>query len=57
MTELELKALCIFMMCHDDGDYSNSRKSIDHRDEVMALANRTAMIYGYSDWIDAYHKL
>lgn len=57
MTREELRALCIFMMCNDDGNYSKNRKSIDHRDEVVALANRTAIIYGYLDWIDAYHKL
>jgi len=51
MTRLELKALCIFLMCHDDHAHG------DHRAELCALASRTAIIYGYLDWIDAYHKL
>lgn len=51
MTREELKALCTFIMCHDDECVG------DGRVELMALANRTAIIYGYLDWIDAYHKL
>lgn len=51
MTREELKALCIFLMCHDANIIG------DHGSEVRNLANRTAIIYGYLDWIDAYHKL
>lgn len=51
MTKAELRALCIFLMYHDN-TYEG-----DCREELLTLANRTAIIYGYLDWIDAYHKL
>lgn len=51
MTKEELKALCIFLMCHDE-PIGN-----DYGTEVHAYASRQAILHGFLDWVDAYHKL
>jgi hypothetical protein len=52
MTKLELHALCNLLMCSDPSPVS------DEQDEVLqGLANREAQKLGFSDWIDAFHRI
>lgn len=50
-TASQLKQLCTLLMVNDPWP-----AGVD-QDEVVAVVNELAKSHGYTDWVDAYHKL
>jgi hypothetical protein len=52
MDKIQLKALCHLLMCDDPSVLDD-----EHRSAIEEYAETQSVIHGYSDWIDAYHRL
>lgn len=50
MEDFEFRALLDLLMCSDP-------YPCDGQTELAAFANRIAVQFGYSDWVEAYHML
>lgn len=50
MNKQEYRAFLDLLMCSDPYPCAG-------QDYLLDLAQRTAVEYGYSDWIEAYHKV
>ena len=52
MNNLELKALCILLMCDDPTSLTDRQQRA-----IVGYANRKANGLGFDDWVGAYHNI
>lgn len=56
MNSFEYRIFLDLLMCSDPWPIHDGLGGEYGQDVMTSLANRVGVDYGYSDWIDAYHK-
>ena len=56
MDSMEYRVFLNLLMCSDPWPVHNERGGETGQETMQSLANRIALDYGFTDWIDAYHR-
>lgn len=56
MDSMDFRAFLDLLMCSDPWPVHDELGGETGQEALLSVANRMAMDYGFTDWLDAYHR-